>query len=231
MVHVQDRVETLDFGLATVSAAITQRAEARQRNVVVNLDDSPAVIDGDVPGHLPPRQSTIITGSTVRGALLLEMSAEPALTEAAARAAGWNDFYSDRADQPVLLRSPQHAVGVVHLDAVRASTGSHGPAVPHEVFVNLWFSPAGTDCGRHRVHPFLEFHTQICGTGAMEKFHTPDAPEPYEEQLLAPGSSGAAAFSRFDPANRSYVYPWHQYRAVTDAVWAAIEYYPLQEDL
>lgn len=229
---VTDRVTTLDLGLTSISAEITTRARPRARSVVVNLDDAPAVVAAEVPGHLPARQSAVLGGTddgpTVDGALLLVLTAEPDVDEQTARAAGWVDYYEGRPSLPVLLRGPQRVVGTVDLDATAASTGRAGTPAPHEVRVNLWFSPAGTSCGRHRVHPFLEFHTQVAGLGAMEKFAGADAAAAYEEQLLAPGSSGAAAFSAFDPTTRTYTYPWHQYRALTDALWLAVEYHLIQ---
>ncbi|MER8701745.1 hypothetical protein [Mesorhizobium sp. M1273] len=40
--------------------------------------------------------------------------------------------------------------------------------------LNLWWSPAGTDWFIHHNPPFLEVHTQILGTGRMQKFREKD---------------------------------------------------------
>jgi hypothetical protein len=39
----------------------------------------------------------------------------------------------------------------------------------------------------HAVREFLEFHTQIYGTGRMQKFHANDFNTLYEDVLMSPG--------------------------------------------
>jgi hypothetical protein len=90
------------------------------------------------------------------------------------------------------------------------------------VLANLWFAPAGTDCGIHNEHDFLETHTQIHGAGRMQKFTAPRHDALYEDVPMSPGAT-------HDPfcgtAGDQFRYPWHQYRADTDCVWLAVEYH------
>lgn len=45
-------------------------------------------------------------------------------------------------------------------------------ALPYELYVNLWWLPAGSDAGIHAAHGsnLLEVHTQLIGFGRMQKF-------------------------------------------------------------
>lgn len=82
---------------------------------------------------------------------------------------------------------------------------------------NLWFAPAGTHCGIHNEHNFLEVHTQIYGIGIMQKFHVNHISSLYQELYMSPGLT-------HDPFyNHNGKYPWHQYFAYTDCIWLAIE--------
>jgi len=87
--------------------------------------------------------------------------------------------------------------------------------------LNLWFCPGKTDCVIHTGHPFLEVHTQIYGTGRMQKFRKRDAATLYEDVVMSPGVT-------HDPfmkvaSSTEWVYPWHRYYADTDCIWLAIE--------
>lgn len=220
--------DAVDLGLPGVEALLVRDGTARvtTRSVVVNLADEVAVTGGTVAGHLPARLSTVVSDAEVGGRLLLVVPVGTEMSEEVARAAGWHGFYGDQG--PVLLRSPQSTVGAVDLDVSRAAGGPGARPVRADVRVNLWFSPAGTECGRHDRHPFLEIHTQVDGHGVVEKFHRHEAEAPYEEQLMAPGVTGASAFCRYAAqadGPGTFTYPWHQYRAITDATWLAVEYH------
>lgn len=198
------------------------------RAVVVNLGMTDAATGTRQQAPLPPMSSTIVTRGTVSGALVMLIdpgALEPGDDdlEAQARRHGWQDFYGG--DGPVLLRSPQDTVGTVLLDrgvVLRQDGLTHG-RTPHTVRTNLWFSPSGTDCGIHNVHPFIEVHTQITGYGRMQKFDSKDHQSLYEDQQLSPGVTNPVPFCA-DRAGE-LVYPWHQYRADTDCLWLAIEYH------
>ena len=148
-----------------------------------------------------------------------------------------------------LYKSPQFNVGTVELDPY-AVTGSEKPSLgtveldPYAVTgsekpsqgggvkkfnikVNVWFSPGKTHCGLHNHHTdpeMLEVHTQIYGTGRMQKFHNNDFKSMYEDVIMAPGFT-------HDPftgvkENGDLFYGWHQYYCDTNCIWMAIEHHP-----
>ncbi len=96
----------------------------------------------------------------------------------------------------------------------------------YQVKLNLWFSPPDTHCGIHNIHEFLEIHTQIYGTGKMQKFHDNSYETMYEDVVLSPGQT----HSPFAVVTKdgSFRYPWHQYYAETDCIWLAVEYHEIQ---
>ncbi|WP_394941568.1 hypothetical protein [Psychromicrobium sp. YIM B11713] len=201
------------------------------KSVIVNLSDTPAFIGGRPKGYLPARQSTVVENTELTADLALSIALpSPKTSEQEFREAQWVDFYGDSAQGganiPVLLKSPQTAVTEVEMDPYRATSGTSKRAEYFQIKLNLWFSPAGTDCGIHNQHDFLEVHTQISGIGAMQKFEDPTAPTPYEEQLMAVGATSPSPFCEYEDG--SFSYPWHQYKAVTDSVWLAIEYHRAQ---
>ncbi len=218
---------------ATVATdAIAHRVD--KPTVVVNLAPRPALINEDLGGYIPAINSTILTGgATVTGDMLALIDVpERGLDEAHFRRLGWEDFYSSTAPDAkpgtsVLLKSPQQIVGQVRLapSQVLADGGAPDEPADYEVRVNLWFSPAGTDCGIHRVHRFIETHTQVMGIGRMQKFRDNVHETIYEDQSLAPGQTQPSLFGRWHDGG--FAYPWHQYYAQTDTVWLAVEYHAM----
>ena len=92
----------------------------------------------------------------------------------------------------------------------------------------MWFSPALTNAAIHNKHAvpeFLEVHTQIYGTGRMQKFHTNDFNTLYEDVLMSPGDTHIP-FASVDEEGK-FFYPWHQYYADTDCIWMANEFHPI----
>lgn len=217
------KTTVVDFGAHQLPARVVSGStEIATRSVVVNLADCPATIGGAVPGVLPPGQSTILRDTSIHGEHILVIAIGRPLSPGALRTCGWYSFYGEGAATE-LLRSPQTSLGERELDLGAFLASPWGSRERYEVRVNLWFAPEGTSCGIHDQHDFLEFHTQVWGIGVMQKFSAADASLPYEEQALAPGSTGAAPFC---PATRSdWAYPWHQYAAHTDSVWLAVEYH------
>ena len=84
--------------------------------------------------------------------------------------------------------------------------------------MNFWFAAAGTDCGIHNEHDFLEIHTQIWGTGHMQKFHQRSADTLYQDILMTPG------FTHKPFCSDDLRYPWHRYYSDTDCIWLAVEF-------
>lgn len=130
-----------------------------------------------------------------------------------------------------LYKSPQFDVGSVEFDPYIV-TGFEQPnhksdVKKYNIKVNVWFSPAKTNCGihNHQTGPqMLEVHTQIYGAGRMQKFHDNDFKTIYEDVHMAPGFT-------HDPfagvkENGDLFYGWHQYYCDSDCIWMAIEYHP-----
>ena len=88
---------------------------------------------------------------------------------------------------------------------------------------NLCLINAGVDSGPHKEHTphFREVHTQVLGYGKMQKFEENDLNTLYQEVILAPGITHEPFF------DKDIVYPWHQYHAISDAVYMPIEINPL----
>ncbi len=213
----------IDLGLPRTRAwTVSGRAEVGVPSIVVNLSDRPTVVGGAVPGLVPPGQSTILRDVAVEGDHVVLVEEPGDLSVGCLREQGWQDFYGEGAEV-VLLRGPRTSLGVREVDLGALAASPWRAVASYDVRVNLWFAPAGTRCGVHDRHDFLEFHTQVAGHGEMQKFHAQHDPRPYEQQLLAPGATGAAPFC--PPERDGWVYPWHQYTAHTASVWLAVEYH------
>lgn len=204
-----------------------------RRAIVINPSSHDAWIDASVPAPLPPRTSTILDRVDVTGELLLVIEVHE--TDDLARRVrerAWLDYYApagragEAGDWPQLFRSSQDRIGRVALDLpalLRQPELANDP-VPADVLANLWYSPAGTDCGIHNQHDFVEIHTQVAGEGRMQKFRDATPETLYEDQLMRPGNTNPTPFCRRAPSG-AFVYPWHQYRADSDCLWLAIEYH------
>ena len=69
----------------------------------------------------------------------------------------------------------------------------------------------------HREHDFFELHTQVLGTGEMQKFHEDDERTLYESVRMPPGYTHRPFFDSRGS------YPWHRYRSVSSSILLAIE--------
>jgi hypothetical protein len=219
--------EKLNFDSELATAALIRDAvdfPITERTVIVNLAQTDAFTGTTQLAPLPPLSSTILVSGVVTGELVLAVAvASEDDQERRARAIGWHDFYGEGG--PVLLKSPQAVIGTVFIDR---RTVLHQPALPSRperftVKANLWFSPAGTDCGIHNLHPFIEVHTQISGLGRMQKFDEKTHRSLYEDQLLSPGTTNPIPFCV--DVEGAFTYPWHQYRADSDCLWLALEFH------
>lgn len=221
--------EDLSFSSELAQAVVlrdVQHYEVAGPVVIVNLAGSDALVGHGQSSALPAFSSTVLHSGTVTGALLAVLSVEEVPNgEQIARDLGWVDFYGASPGQPVLLRSPQDTIGNVRLDpaAVLRQPGLDAEEETFTVKANLWFSPAGTDCGIHNRHDFIEVHTQISGLGRMQKFTSQEHSSLYEDQQLSPGNTNPVPFCL--EREGTFIYPWHQYRADTDCVWLALEYH------
>ena len=148
---------------------------------------------------------------------------------------GWNQYTKVDPNFPSdvpLYKSPQFEVGTVQFDPYKV-TGStkqnhQSLAKKYQVKVNVWFSPAETNCGihNHHTHPeMLEVHTQIYGTGRMQKFSENDFQSLYEDVIMSPGFTHDPFTGVKDDGK--FYYGWHQYYSDTDCIWMANEFHPL----
>ncbi len=142
------------------------------------------------------------------------------------------DWYGNRDPQfsrtTPLYVSAQDEIGQVQLDPVGAFSRESAASTARQQYqlkLNLWYTPEETDCGIHNKHGFLEVHTQIFGTGHMQKFFENNAETLYEDVLMPPGFTHDPFF--FLGKDRSFSYPWHRYYADTDCIWMAVELHPL----
>lgn len=208
------------------------------RAIVINPSARMAWVDAPVPGPLPPRASTILDHVAVSGDLLIviEIHGDRDVVGRRVRELGWLDYFApegrggEAGDWPQLFRSAQDRVGQVSLDLATLLSQPElaNEPVTADVRVNLWYSPAGTDCGIHNQHDFIEVHTQVAGEGRMQKFRAARPVTLYEDQLMRPGTTNPTPFCRRS-ADGSLIYPWHQYHADTDCLWLAIEYHLLPD--
>ena len=182
-------------------------------------------------GTIAPWKSTILRNCTLEDgecAALLHMRQR---TNLGGLALAW-EWYGQRNPQfsrtTPLYISSQDDIGVVHLNP-----GAFGSEMPftslsplsYQLKLNLWYTPEETDCGIHTGHQFLEVHTQILGTGHMQKFRDKTADPLFEDVLMPPGYTHNPFFTV--AKDRSFSYPWHRYYADTDCIWMAIELHPL----
>lgn len=81
---------------------------------------------------------------------------------------------------------------------------------------NCWYLPIGETSSLHREHTFKEVHTQIFGLGIMGKYQNDTSGSLYQEVYMTPGFTHDPFF---DSKN---IYPWHQYKALSDCIWLGL---------
>lgn len=83
--------------------------------------------------------------------------------------------------------------------------------------LNFWYLEEGSLGRIHQIHDFREVHTQILGTGLMQKYKEQSYESAFETTYMIPG------FTHYPYFNKEGLYPWHSYNAITNCVWMAIE--------
>ncbi|MEU6062832.1 hypothetical protein [Streptomyces sp. NPDC047097] len=237
-------VSPLNFTGRHIEATLVRNAKdflVQGRAIVVNIGVD-AVFVGRTPRKsIPALSSTVLVDTRVEAAdalVLLRIRDEEAGIAGIVDEPGWQllgDLLGDAEgvtggrpfpkDTP-LWKGPQDDAGRLEFDPahlLKERPDARHPA-PFDVKVNLWFAPAGTDCAIHNQHDFIEVHTQVHGTGRMQKFTAQDHHTLYEDVLMSPGYTTPDPFCATGP-DGTYDYPWHQYRADTDCVWLAVEYH------
>ncbi len=194
--------------------------------IVVNLSTSPIIYAaGAERGFILPWKSTVLRHCTVKSGDMLALLHVRQRANLGGVALGW-DWYGRRFPQyprgTPLYISSQDDIGDVQLDPFAAFThvDSASPR-RYRLKLNLWYTPEETDCGIHTGHQFLEVHTQVLGTGHMQKFRENSADTLYEDVTMPPGFTHDPFFTLRSDATFSY--PWHRYYSDTDCIWMAIE--------
>jgi len=148
-----------------------------EEGIVVNL--SPTDLRyrvGADHGTILPWKSAMLRQCTVESAETTALLHLRQRTNLGGVALGW-EWYGQRNPQfprgTPLYISTQDEIGDVQLDPIAAFT--HETSVSpsprrYRLKLNLWYTPEETDCGIHTGHKFLEVHTQVLGTGHMQKF-------------------------------------------------------------
>jgi len=198
--------------------------------IVVNLS-STAVHYSVAADHgmIHPWKSTILRHCTLEKAERVALLHVRQRTNLGGVALSW-EWFGNRFPQfprgAPLYISSQDDIGDVELDPLITFAGQSVPASPrrYRLKLNLWYTPEETDCTIHTGHKFLEVHTQVLGTGHMQKFREQNADTMYEDVLMPPGFTHDPFFTV--ASDRSFSYPWHRYYADTDCIWMAVELHP-----
>ena len=208
------------------------RAMPVEDAIVVNLSTTPLQYSaGGNHGTILPWKSTTLRRCTIDHAESAALLHVRQRTNLGGVALSW-DWYGHGNPQfprgTPLYISSQDEIGEVQLDPIRAFTQETSVSASprrYRLKLNLWYTPEETDCGIHTGHQFLEVHTQLLGTGRMQKFRESNAETLYEDVLMPPGYTHDPFFALKN--DRSFSYPWHRYYADTDCIWMAIELHPL----
>jgi hypothetical protein len=229
---VQNQTRDLSFADKFIFAKLVENVFNYQVEdaVVVNLSPRTIITGENHPAVLPAWKSTYLRGGQVQSAdriAILKVTTPTNLGGVMFRGWDWlgSRIKSFPRDTPLFISS-QDLVGTVSTDP-RVFTNEVGSPESVQDFtlkLNLWWSPGQTDCFIHNEHPFLEVHTQIYGTGRMQKFKERDPATLYEDVVMPVGYS-------HDPfckvaGKDHWTYPWHRYYADSDSVWLAIELHP-----
>jgi hypothetical protein len=200
--------------------------------IVVNLSTTPLRYSaGENHGSILPWTSTMLRQCALERADFAALLSVRQRTNLGGVGLNW-DWYGRRNPQfprvTPLYISPREDIGDIQLDPV--AVFSHETSVVasprrYRLKLNLWYTPGQTDCGIHTGHQFLEVHTQVLGTGHMQKFRENKPETLYEDVPMLPGYTHNPFFAMAN--DRSFSYPWHRYYAETDCIWMAIELHPL----
>lgn len=231
---ITENRRALNFSTDIVDAFVIEDVQDFfvEDGIVLNLDAEPVAVGVDEPlAQILPWKSAKLFHATVKSARRLAVFRTAPQADLKILGKGTWDWFGDRlASFPrttQLYISPVDRVGTADVN-LTAFTGRNFQALGtgrYEIRLNFWFAPAGTDCGLHNTHDFLEIHTQIAGTGRIEKFTANDGTTKFEEMVLPEGATHQF-FGDLAP-DASPFYPWHRYIAVTDCVWLAIEFHPI----
>src|SRR5271154_126746 len=227
-----NNVRPLAFSDPFIEATLVENARdfTVESGVTINLDHEPMQIGGRVPGVIPAWKSTTLRNGRIKAAKRVAVLRVRNETNLGGIVFGKWDWFGNRfAKFPrtaPLYISQYDEIGEIKEDPLVFTNQSSTPHAlqSYRMRLNLWWSPTGTDCYMHNEHPFLEIHTQIYGSGRIQKFRERNEATLYEEITMAPGYTHDP-FVRLAPSGTPE-YPWHRYFSDSDAIWLAIELHP-----
>jgi hypothetical protein len=201
-------------------------------DVVVNLSTAPLYYSAEgTRGTISPWKSTILRHCTLEKGEMAALLHVRKRLNLGAVALDWEWYGRSNPGFPrdvPLYISSQDDIGDVQFDPL-ASFGGQFPSASsvrrYRLKLNLWYTPEETDCGIHTGHKFLEVHTQVSGTGHMQKFRQNSADTIFEDVFMPPGFTHDPFFSL--KSDRTFTYPWHRYYADSDCIWMAVELHPV----
>jgi hypothetical protein len=226
--------KSIDFNSKNIQSYYVENVSGfyiPRNSIVVNAGNEPAVIKGEPSQVLLPRKSTLLSNAIIETAskLIIVSVTDSINIGRIALTDGWQtaeSIFGSALSGVPLWRSPQAELATIRLNAseITGQRATEDKVTEFVLKANLWFATENTDCVIHNMHNFIEYHTQIYGTGSMQKFKTNSKDSLYEEVILSPGNT----HDLFCEANGSrFTYPWHQYFAYTDCIWMATELHPV----
>ncbi|XOF33078.1 MAG: hypothetical protein ACL93V_13840 [Candidatus Electrothrix sp. YB6] len=236
MTAAYNKVTSVNFASEHITAYAVSNVRdfhINKRSIVVNMGSELIYFDEEPKKGLLPRKSTILQNKRIESAVLVMVLEVHSRINLGNVILGkeWDsaeNLFGDALKGVPLWKSPQVEIGKITLNpfAALGQEQQGDAAVTFNIKVNIWFTTECANCTIHNQHDFIEFHTQIAGTGRMQKFSDDTIDTLYEDVILGEGQSHDIFCTALDDG-RSFKYPWHQYYSDTDCIWMATELHPL----
>lgn len=186
-----------DFAIGGLAILVNVSYDNREDIMIENIPLAP--MKGTIAGHttIPHIDKAVLVENYE------ELAADPNVFDKFAEA--WPVMYSIRPEERFKDLPFYHADGEFVHDGM-IYIDSNCIAKPHNL-------------GLHQTHPRAidEYHCQLLGYGAMEKFHEQDFSTKFQVLQMAPGIVHDTIYD----ANGDY--PWHQYQSFGPAVFMGIQ--------
>lgn len=226
-------IRTLDFLAKEIEVSVITNVvnyKIVEYTTVINIGTTNAYIDYIPAKFIPPLNSTILKNVNIKSAeaLILIKTKFNKKIDKHCFDNIWNlysDLHPDFPKIPLLI-SPQLDTYDVELDMYKLLGEQHVTEKKQKFIIktNFWYAEPDTDCVIHNKHDFMEVHTQIFGSGRMQKFEQNDNATLLEDIIMSPGYTTPIPFCSFSN-DKYFNYPWHRYYADTPCIWMAIEYH------
>ncbi|PUA18429.1 hypothetical protein [Glaciimonas sp. PCH181] len=228
-----NNVRDLEFSDQYIDAYLIENVKdfIVPEGIVVNLSNEPIIIGAQIESIVPAWKSVVVFNANIVRAARIAIIRVRSVKNLGGLSLSDNwEWFGNRLEKfprnSPLYISKYDTVGTIKINPYtftkQEKAGSKSESC--SIRINLWWAPAETDCSMHNEHPFLEIHTQIHGSGRIQKFRERDESTKYEEMVLAPGHTHDPFFFVNDDGD--FVYPWHRYYSDNDCIWLAIELHP-----